>query len=104
MWPTVIAGGLLGYLAWRVREPTANLALAAGGPGIIRHYDFNLMLVLPASRLGLGILLVVAGFLALMAGVWVNYWLCSTTNEMNHDEGDNTVPVKITRQNIRWLA
>jgi hypothetical protein len=86
MWSTVVAGSLLGYLAWKLREPTAVLVLAVGGLGIAGRYDFNPMYLLPQTRLGLGILLIAAGFLALTVGVWVNWWLRSPSRALDQDE------------------
>lgn len=94
MWSTVVAGSLLGYLAWKVREPTAVLALVAGGLGAAIRYDFNPMLLLPQTQLGLGVLLVVAGFLALTAGVGVNWWLRSPTRAIDHREERVDAPVE----------
>ncbi len=93
MWSTVVTGSLLGYLAWKLREPTAVLALAVGGLGIAARYDFNPMLLLPQTRLGLGILLVAAGFLALTVGVWVNWWFRSPTRALDHGEGVTHAPL-----------
>ncbi len=86
MWSTVVAVGLLGYLAWKLREPTAVLALAVGGIAIAGRYDFNPMYLLPQTRLGLGILLIASGFLALTVGVWVNWWFRSPTRALDHGE------------------
>lgn len=77
MWSAFVAAGGLAFLAWKLREPTAVVALVAGGVGMALHYDFNPMFLLPQTRLALGILLVVAGFVALTVGVWVNWWFRS---------------------------
>ena len=95
MWSTVIAGSLLGYLAWKLREPTAALVLAVGGLGIVGRYDLNPMYLLPQTRLGLGVLLVVGGFLALTVGVWVNWWFRSPTQALDH--GDDVTHAPLTR-------
>lgn len=94
MWSTVVAGGLLVYLAWKMREPTAVLALAVGGLGIAGRYEFNPLLLLPQTRLGLGILLVAAGFLALTAGVGINWWLRSPTRAIDQGEDPMDTPVE----------
>jgi hypothetical protein len=86
VWSAVVAGALLGYVAWKLREPTAVLALAVGGLGIAARFDFNPMLLLPDSRLGLGILLVGVGFVALTMGVWVNWCFRSTPPAMESGE------------------
>ncbi|MEE8286563.1 MAG: hypothetical protein V3R72_07685, partial [Gammaproteobacteria bacterium] len=86
MWSTVVAASLLGYLAWKLREPTAVLALAVGGLGIAIRYDFNPLYLLPETRFGLGLLLVAAGFLALTVGVWVNWWFRSPTRALDPGE------------------
>ncbi len=90
IWSTVVAGSLLGYLAWKLREPTAILVLVAGGLWITTRFDFNPMHLLPQSRLGLGILLVTVGFLALTVGVWVNWWFRSPSGGVDHGK-DGTV-------------
>jgi len=92
MWSTVVAGSLLGYLAWKLREPMAALILAIGGIGIAGRYDFNPMYLLPETRLGLGILLVAGGFLALTVGVWVNWWFRSPTRAVDHGEDVYAAP------------
>ncbi len=92
MWSTVVAGSLLGYLAWKLREPTAVLVLAVGGLGIAGRYDFNPMYLLPQTRLGLGILLIAAGFLALTVGVWVNWWLRSPSRALDQGEEKDGAP------------
>jgi hypothetical protein len=94
MWSSVIAVGLLAYLAWMLREPTAVLALAVGAVGMAARYDFNPMLVLPQTRLGLGILLLAAGFLALTVGVWVNWWFRSPTRAIDDGEDGLNTPVE----------
>ena len=86
IWSTVVAVSLLGYLAWKLREPTAVLALVVGGLLVAARYDFNPMVLLPESRLALGILLVAAGFLALTVGVWVNWWFRSPVRAIDHGE------------------
>jgi hypothetical protein len=86
IWSSVVAGGMLAYLAWKLREPMAVLVLAVGGLGIAARYDFNPMHLLPQSRLGLGILLVAAGFIALTVGVWVNWWFRSPTGAVEDGE------------------
>ena len=73
MWSALLAAGGLAFLAWKLREPTAVVALVAGGLAMALHYDFNPMFLFPETRLAMGILLVVAGFVALTAGVWVNW-------------------------------
>lgn len=77
LWPSVVAAGLLALIAWKLREPIALAVLAAGGLLVAARYEFNPLALLPQSRLSLGILLVVAGFLALTLGVWLNWWLRS---------------------------
>jgi hypothetical protein len=93
IWPTVVAGSVLVFLAWKLREPLAVLVLALGGLGIAARYDFNPMHLLPQTRLGLGILLVAAGFVALTVGVWVNWWFRSPTRAIGHSEDNMDVPL-----------
>ncbi len=92
MWSTVVAGSLLAYLAWKLREPTAALVLAVGGLGIAVRYDFNPMYLLPQTRFGMGIVLIAGGFLALMAGVWVNWWFQSKMRAPDQGENISTAP------------
>lgn len=82
LWSAFLAAGGLAYLAWKLREPTAALALVAGGLGMVLHYDLHPMFLLPQTRLGLGILLVAVGFVALTVGVWVNWWFRSPSRAL----------------------
>jgi hypothetical protein len=93
VWSTVLAAALLGYLAWKLRELTAFLALAAGGLLMAVRYDFNPLLLLPQSRLSTGILLVAVGFLALTVGVGVNWWFRSPTPSTHDDPDDAGAPL-----------
>lgn len=94
VWSTVVTGGLLAYLAWKTHEPTAFLALAVGGLGIAGRYDFNLLILFPQTRLGTGILLIVAGFVAITVGVWVNWWFRSPTRQIDHGEDETDALVE----------
>ncbi len=88
MWSAIVAGSLLGFMAWRLREPTAALVLALGILLSAGRYGFNPMLLLPQTRLGLGIMLVAAGFLTLTAGVWISWWFRSPAQPVtNCDDG-----------------
>jgi hypothetical protein len=100
MWSTVVAGSLLGYLAWKLREPAAVLVLAVGGLGIAGRYDFNPMYLLPQTRLGVGILLIVAGFLALTVGLWVNWWFRSPPRTLDHGEEECGAPDSATQSEL----
>jgi hypothetical protein len=94
IWSAGVAGGILVYLTWKLREPLAVLALAAGGLSVAARYDFNPMHLLPQTRLGLGILLLVAGFVALTVGVWLNWRFRSPAGSGGDGEGGADSPLE----------
>ncbi|MFH1603682.1 MAG: hypothetical protein ABIH03_07225, partial [Pseudomonadota bacterium] len=62
---------VLGLIVWRLRDPLALAALAFGAAYLCYEYAGTW---LPASELGWGILLLACGFVALGAGIAINWW------------------------------
>ena len=70
-WQTALLGVALGLIGWFMRDPVVWALLAAGiGYGAYR----TLEPLVPKSELGLGVLLLGAGFLAFLVGIAVNWW------------------------------
>lgn len=70
-WQSVGLAAVLVFIAWRLRDPLASALLASGVVYLCYRHG---ALWLPESELAWGILLLVVGFIALGAGIAINWW------------------------------
>jgi len=71
-WPTLGLAIVLAVIAWRLRDGLAG-ALVAGGAAY--GAAFASQRLAPRSELSRGIAMLAAGFVLLLAGLAVNWWL-----------------------------
>ena len=70
-WQSLSLIAALVAIAWRLRDPLAFSVLVSGVGYLVYRYGASW---LPRSELAWGILLLVAGFVALGAGIAINWW------------------------------
>jgi len=70
-WQSVSLFAALVAIAWRLRDPLALASLASGAGYLVYRFGSSWF---PRSELAWGILLLVAGFVALGAGIAINWW------------------------------
>jgi len=70
-WQNALLALALAAIAWRLRDPLALLLLALGAVYLCYRYGESW---LPDSELTWGILLLAVGFIALGAGIGINWW------------------------------
>lgn len=70
-WQTMLLGAALGLIGWLLRDPLVWAMLAGG---IVYGAYLAVEPLVPKSELGLGVLLLGAGFLAFVIGIAVNWW------------------------------
>jgi hypothetical protein len=75
-WQTGLLAVTLGLVGWFLRDPLVWAMLAAG---VVYGAYRTLEPLVPKSELGLGVLLLGAGFLAFVVGIGVNWWFRART-------------------------
>ncbi len=69
----LLVAGLI-YVGWKYHEPLAWLVLAAGLLYFARDFIDWVIVLMPDTALGRGLLLLGTGFVALIGGIAVNWW------------------------------
>ena len=70
-WQTIVLGVVLCLIGWFLRDPVVWAMLAVG---VLYAGYRGVEQLFPKSELGLGILLLAAGFIAFGVGIAINWW------------------------------